>query len=58
MSGKEMLFIFKKQLSKYSPAQLRHNSGEDVWSIGQMQDHIILVANEYLERVEICAAST
>ncbi|RLQ92809.1 DinB family protein [Planomicrobium sp. Y74] len=57
MSGKEVLFIFKNELSIYSPDQLRHVSGEGVWSIGQMYDHIILVAHEYLDNVEICAAS-
>ncbi|MGK7379157.1 DinB family protein [Planococcus sp. 1R117A] len=57
MSRKEVLSIFKNELSKYSPEQLRHIPGEGVWSIGQMYDHIILVAHEYLDNVEICAAS-
>jgi len=58
MSGKEVLFIFKNELRKYSPEQLRHIPREGVWSIGQMYDHILLVAHEYLDCVEICAAST
>lgn len=57
MNGKEVLFIFKNELSKYAPDQLRHIPTEGVWSIGQMYDHIILVAQEYLDNVEICAAS-
>ncbi|TWT07957.1 DinB family protein [Planococcus sp. CPCC 101016] len=57
MRGKEVLFIFKNELSKYSSQQLQHIPKEGVWSIGQMYDHIILVAHEYLDNVEICAAS-
>ncbi|WP_201739081.1 MULTISPECIES: hypothetical protein [unclassified Exiguobacterium] len=26
----------------------------DVWSIGQMYDHIIVVAHEYLDEMEAC----
>ncbi|ETP67258.1 hypothetical protein G159_19115 [Planococcus glaciei CHR43] len=58
MNGKEVLFIFKNGLRKYSLEQLRHIPREGVWSIGQMYDHIILVAHEYLDNVQICAAST
>jgi hypothetical protein len=56
MSGIELLFTFKKELNKYSPEQLWHIPEEGVWSISQMYDHIILVAQEYLDNVEICAA--
>lgn len=57
MNGKEVLFIFKNELSKYAPDQLRHVPEEGVWSIGQMYDHIIIVAHEYLDNMEICAAA-
>lgn len=55
MSGKEILYAFRNDLSKYSPEQLKKISGKGVWSIGQMYDHIILVAHEYLDHVETCA---
>lgn len=57
MNGKEVLFIFKTELSKYAPDQLRNIPTEGVWSIGQMYDHIILGTHEYLNNVKICAAS-
>lgn len=57
MSGIELLFHFKQELSEYSPEQLRYISKEGVWSIGQMYDHIILVAHEYLDNTELCAVS-
>ena len=57
MSGKEVLSIFKNELGHYSPEQLRYVPGEGVWSIGQMYDHIILVAHEYLDHAEMCAAA-
>ncbi|WP_142828623.1 DinB family protein [Planococcus soli] len=56
MSGKELLFHFKQELSNYSPEQLRYIPKEGVWSIGQMYDHIILVAHEYLDSAESCAS--
>lgn len=57
MSGKEVLAVFKNELSRYTSEQLYHVPGEGIWSIGQMYDHIILVAHEYLNNVEICASS-
>lgn len=56
MSGIELLFHFKQELSEYSPEQLRYIPKEGVWSIGQMYDHIILVAHEYLDSAESCAS--
>ncbi len=56
MTGKEILIAFRNDLPKYSPEQLQRIPAEGVWSIGQMYDHIILVAHEYLDHVEECAA--
>ncbi|WP_341202464.1 DinB family protein [Planomicrobium okeanokoites] len=56
MNGKEVLSIFKNELGKYSQEQLRHIPREGVWSIGQMYDHIILVAHEYIDNAQICAS--
>ncbi|MGB6407618.1 MAG: DinB family protein [Planococcus donghaensis] len=58
MSGKEILSVFRNDLSNYSPAQLTHIHEQGVWSIGQMYDHIILVAHEYLDNAEACARLT
>ncbi|MCJ1907651.1 DinB family protein [Planococcus ruber] len=55
MSGIKLIQDFQKDLSKYSPEQLKYIPKEGVWSLGQMYDHIILVAHEYLDNVEVCA---
>lgn len=55
MSDNKLLINFKSDLSNYSLEQLRYNSEEGVWSIGQMYDHLILVAHEYLNNMEACA---
>ena len=46
---------FKSDLNNYSLEQLRYISEEGVWSIGQMYDHLIVVAHEYLDNMETCA---
>ncbi|WP_033543630.1 DinB family protein [Planococcus sp. CAU13] len=53
----ELLVTFKSDLSRYSLEQLRYISEEGVWSIGQMYDHLLLVAHEYLDSVELCETS-
>lgn len=55
MTGENVLAIFKNVLSNYSDEQLRYISNEGVWSLGQMFDHIIIVAHEYLDSVEMCS---
>lgn len=55
MGGIEVLSTFQKELSTYSPEQLRSIPGEGVWSIGQMYDHLIVVAHEYLDNVAVCS---
>ncbi|MBB2482520.1 DinB family protein [Bacillus sp. APMAM] len=55
MSDHEVLETFKKDLQNYSLEQLQYISAEGVWSIGQMYDHLIVVANEYLDYMEACA---
>lgn len=56
MSENILLNTFKTDLHKYSLEQLRFISEEGVWSIGQMYDHLILVAHEYLDNMETCAS--
>ncbi|MDI2588703.1 DinB family protein [Psychrobacillus sp. NEAU-3TGS] len=55
MSVNKLLITFKSDLYNYSLQQLRYISEEGVWSIGQMYDHLILVAHEYLDNMETCA---
>ncbi|MBS4174359.1 DinB family protein [Bacillus sp. FJAT-49736] len=57
MSDFKMLETFKSDLLNYSLEKLRYISAEGVWSIGQMYDHLIVVAHEYLDNVEICASA-
>ena len=57
MGGKEVLFTFKKELANYSSEQLQRIPEEGVWSIGQMYDHLIVVAHEYLDNVSVCSGA-
>lgn len=57
MNELKLIETYKSELQNYSLEQLRHISSEGVWSIGQMYDHVILVAYEYLDNMEACAAS-
>ncbi|WP_251637321.1 DinB family protein [Sporosarcina sp. NCCP-2716] len=52
-----MIETFKKFLEDYSPEQLTLILEPDVWSVGQMYDHLLVVANEYLDNAEACAAA-
>ncbi|WP_427136934.1 DinB family protein [Psychrobacillus psychrodurans] len=54
MSDNQLLITFKSELSNFSLEQLRYISAVGVWSIGQMYDHLIVVANEYLDNMETC----
>jgi hypothetical protein len=54
MSDLKVIETYKSDLQNYSLEQLRYISAEGVWSIGQMYDHVILVAHEYLDNVETC----
>lgn len=55
MSELKLINTYKNELQNYSLEQLRYKFEETVWSIGQMYDHLILVAHEYLDNIEICA---
>ncbi|PEK99751.1 DinB family protein [Bacillus sp. AFS017336] len=54
MSKLTLIITYKNELQKYSLEQLRFKSEESVWSIGQMYDHLIVVAHEYLDDMETC----
>lgn len=53
----KLLLTYKSDLYTYSLEQLRYISKEGVWSIGQMYDHLIVVAHEYLDNMESCSIS-
>lgn len=55
MRDLELIETYKSELQNYSLEHLRYVTAEGVWSIGQMYDHVILVAMEYLDNVETCA---
>lgn len=55
MNDDQLLITFKSELSNFSLEQLRYISAIGVWSIGQMYDHLIVVANEYLDNMETCS---
>ncbi|MBS4198749.1 DinB family protein [Bacillus sp. FJAT-49732] len=55
MTELKLINTYKSELQSYSLEQLRYISEEGVWSIGQMYDHLILVAHEYLDNMETCA---
>ncbi|MFC0189463.1 DinB family protein [Fictibacillus aquaticus] len=55
MSDLKLIETYKRFLQNYSPEQLRHIPEQGVWSLGQMYDHLIVVAHEYLDSVDACA---
>ncbi|WP_338777039.1 DinB family protein [Metabacillus sp. FJAT-52054] len=54
MSDLKLIETYKISLQNYSLEQLRYISEQGIWSIGQMYNHLIVVAHEYLDRVEAC----
>lgn len=51
------LSVYEEALQNYTLEQLRYKAAEDVWSIGQLYDHLIGVSLEYLSHVQTCASS-
>jgi hypothetical protein len=54
----ELIESYKSDLQRYSLDQLRYVSEQGVWSLGQMYDHMILAALDYLDKVGICASAS
>jgi hypothetical protein len=50
--------LYRNALEDYTFEQLRYKFSADVWSIGQMYDHVIEVALEYISYIEACAEGT
>jgi hypothetical protein len=57
MNDLQLIETYKSDLQNYSVDQLRHIPEAGVWSLCQMYDHVILVAHEYLDQVDSCAAA-
>ena len=57
MDDLKLIETYKSFLQKYSLEQLRLIPEQGVWSICQMYDHLIVVAHEYLDSVEVCATA-
>lgn len=55
--GISVLSQFKADLDGYTERQLHYKEAEDIWSLGQMYDHIIVVAEEYADEIERCLTS-
>lgn len=54
MSDLKLIETYKNFLQDYSLEQLRRIPEQGDWSIGQMYDHLIVVAHGYLDSVESC----
>ncbi|MDG5473144.1 DinB family protein [Jeotgalibacillus sp. ET6] len=57
MDNLKLIDAYKGFLQNYSMEQLRHVPEEGVWSVGQMYDHLIVSAQDYLDNVEDCASA-
>ncbi|EFM12496.1 conserved hypothetical protein [Paenibacillus curdlanolyticus YK9] len=57
MSESSLIAIYQNGLHKYSMEQLRSIPEPGVWSLGQMYDHVILTALDYLDQVENCSSA-
>ncbi|TYP71237.1 DinB family protein [Paenibacillus methanolicus] len=55
MSEYRLIEEYRRQLRRYTLEQLRKIPEAGVWSLGQMYDHLIAVAHEYMDHVEACA---
>ena len=55
MTYSDLIKSYIHDLQKYTAEQLRFKFSEEVWSLGQMYDHMIAAALDYLDQVEKCA---
>lgn len=58
MSDLKLIEEYKNQLLRYSPEQLWYIPEPGVWSICQMYNHLIEVAQEYLDNAAACMAAS
>ncbi|MGG6312434.1 DinB family protein [Paenibacillus macerans] len=57
MNYSEFIELYKIDLKRYSIDELKYVSGEGVWSLGQMYDHVILAALDYLDQAQKCSSA-
>ena len=57
MNDPTWLAICRSGLHRYSMQQLRHVPAPGVWSLGQLYNHLVLTALDYLDKVEMCTAA-
>ena len=55
MNDLKLIETYKGFVQKYSLEQLNDIPEQGMWSIGQMYNHLICVAHEYLDSAEACA---
>ncbi|MGU3472094.1 DinB family protein [Paenibacillus sp. D51F] len=56
MTYSDLIKSYIHDLQRYTTEQLRCKSAEEVWSLGQMYDHLIAAALDYMDQVEECAS--
>lgn len=54
----KLIETYRSFLQDYSLEQIRYIPDPGVWSIGQMYDHLIVVAHEYLDSAEACSLAS
>ncbi|NBD24380.1 DinB family protein [Paenibacillus glycinis] len=54
----DFIETFRSDLETYSPDRLKRIAKPGSWSLGQLMDHIVAVADEYLGHVATCARTT
>ncbi|MDW0111508.1 DinB family protein [Sporosarcina aquimarina] len=54
MNDNGLIEEYKSFLTQYTRDQLCYIPEPGVWSVGQMYDHLIVVAHEYLDSVDAC----
>ncbi|MGN7356516.1 alpha/beta fold hydrolase [Paenibacillus sp. SAF-054] len=54
----ELIDTFLSRLKLYTPEQLCRHSGKHPWSLGQLYDHVIVVAQEYIANADECLSAS
>ncbi|MBB3110189.1 hypothetical protein FHS18_002256 [Paenibacillus phyllosphaerae] len=58
LHSRSIIEQYKADLGRYTPDQLRYIDEKGVWSLGQLYDHLILTALDYLEQAQRCASAS
>ncbi|WP_284645978.1 DinB family protein [Paenibacillus silviterrae] len=57
MGDSQWILSYKSSLTQYTEEQLRYQASPEIWSLGQMYDHLILTALDYLDQAGLCKAA-